>query len=136
MKIDFLLSEIDTVARQILNENPQKIIIFRGAMGAGKTTLIKSICKALEVKNTISSPTFSLINEYQTIENDVIYHFDFYRLKTETEALDFGVDDYLYSNKRCFLEWAENIPNLLPKEHSVITIEALENEIRSLKLSV
>lgn len=136
MKIDFLLSEIDSVARQILEENPQKIIVFNGSMGAGKTTLIKSICNALEVKSTISSPTFSLVNEYLTIKNEVIYHFDFYRIKTETEALDFGIDDYLYSSNRCFLEWAENIPNLLPKEHSIITIDTLENQKRSLKLTL
>jgi tRNA threonylcarbamoyladenosine biosynthesis protein TsaE len=87
-------------------------------MGAGKTTFIKQLAKELGVMEATSSPTFSLVNEYQTNDNQIVYHFDFYRLKNETEALDMG-DEYLYSGNWCFIEWAENIPNLIPDSHSI-----------------
>ena len=104
-------------------------------MGAGKTTFIKQFCKTLGVTEATSSPTFSLVNEYQTTDNQTVYHFDFYRLKDEHEALDMGADDYFYSGNWCFIEWAENVPNLIPDEHSVITIEVLEDGKRLLHLS-
>lgn len=132
MKIDFSLNEIDSVAQQILEQNPEKVILFEAEMGTGKTTLIKALCKALKVEDTISSPTFSLVNEYETKTGEIIYHFDFYRLKSEEEALDFGVEDYLYSGNFCFLEWSEKIPNLIPDKHSVIKIKVLENGNREL----
>lgn len=132
MKIDFSLNEIDSVAQQILEQNPEKVILFEAEMGTGKTTLIKALCKALGVEGTISSPTFSLVNEYETNTGEVVYHFDFYRLKTEEEALDFGVEDYLYSGDFCFLEWSEKIPNLIPEKHTLIEIRILENGNRLL----
>lgn len=132
MKIEFSLNEIDSVANQILEQNPEKVILFEAEMGTGKTTLIKALCKALKVEDTISSPTFSLVNEYETKTGEIIYHFDFYRLKSEEEALDFGVEDYLYSENFCFLEWSEKIPNLIPDKHSVIKIKVLENGNREL----
>lgn len=132
MKIDFSLNEIDSVANRILEQNPEKVILFDAEMGTGKTTLIKALCKALKVEDTISSPTFSLVNEYETINGEPVYHFDFYRLKSEKEALDFGVEDYLYSGNFCFVEWSEKIPNLIPDKHSVIRIRVLENENREL----
>lgn len=135
MKIDFSLNEIDSVAQQILEQNPEKVILFEAEMGTGKTTLIKALCKALKVEDTISSPTFSLVNEYETKTGEIIYHFDFYRLKSEEEALDFGVEDYLYSGNFCFLEWSEKIPNLIPDKHSVIKIKVLENGNRELILT-
>ena len=134
MNIIFSLDEIDTVAQQILAENPNKIILFHGEMGAGKTTLIKALTKELGVKGATSSPTFSLVNEYQTITNQIVYHFDFYRLNKETEALDMGADDYFYSGNWCFIEWAEKIPNLIPEAHSVIKISLLPDGKRSLSL--
>jgi tRNA threonylcarbamoyladenosine biosynthesis protein TsaE len=134
MKITFSLEEINQVAKQILIQNPNKVILFHGEMGVGKTTLIKALAKQLGVNDATSSPTFSLVNEYQTIENQLVYHFDFYRLNTEIEALDMGVDDYLYSGNWCFIEWAEKIPNLIPESHSVITIELLPDGKRALKL--
>jgi tRNA threonylcarbamoyladenosine biosynthesis protein TsaE len=103
-------------------------------MGVGKTTLIKQLCKSLGVKDATSSPTFSLVNEYQTSNNQTVYHFDFYRLNKETEALDMGVDDYLYSENWCFIEWSEKIANLIPEEHSTVTIELLADGKRKLEL--
>jgi tRNA threonylcarbamoyladenosine biosynthesis protein TsaE len=135
MNIIFSLDQLEEVAQQILDQNPNKVILFHGEMGVGKTTLIKQLCKTLGVTGATSSPTFSLVNEYQTINNQIVYHFDFYRLNKEEEALDMGVDDYLYSGNWCFIEWAEKIPNLLPENHSVITIELLPDGKRSLNLS-
>lgn len=134
MEIIFSLEEIENVASQIILANPKKVLLFYGNMGVGKTTLIKSIAKQLGVTDATSSPTFSLVNEYQLAQNQYIYHFDFYRLKKETEALDLGVEDYLYSNNWCFIEWADNIPNLIPNEHSTINIELLPNGLRKLVL--
>lgn len=135
MEIIFSLDEIDKVAQKILSEYPKKVILFNGAMGVGKTTLIKALAKNLGVHDATSSPTFSLVNEYQIANNQYIYHFDVYRLKNETEALDMGIDEYLYSGNWCFIEWAENIPNLIPDEHSVIKIELLPDGKRHLNLT-
>ena len=135
MNIIFSLDEINEVAQQIIAQNPNKVILFHGEMGVGKTTLIKQLCKTLGVTGATSSPTFSLVNEYETDDNQLVYHFDFYRLNKEEEALDMGVDDYLYSGNWCFIEWAEKIPNLIPETHSVITISLLPDGKRSLTLS-
>jgi tRNA threonylcarbamoyladenosine biosynthesis protein TsaE len=134
MNIVFSLDQIQEVAEQILASNPKKIILFNGEMGVGKTTLIKQLCKSLGVQDATSSPTFSLVNEYYAANNQIVYHFDFYRLNKETEALDMGVDDYLYSGNWCFIEWSEKIENLLPEETSTISIELLADGKRELKL--
>lgn len=135
MEFIFSLEDIASVADIIVTQNPHKVILFHGEMGAGKTTFIKQFCKTLGVTEATSSPTFSLVNEYQTTDNQTVYHFDFYRLKDEHEALDMGADDYFYSGNWCFIEWAENVPNLIPDEHSVITIKVLEDGKRLLHLS-
>lgn len=134
MNIVFSLDQIKEVAEQIIASNPKKTILFNGEMGVGKTTLIKQLCKTLGVEDATSSPTFSLVNEYQTANNQTVYHFDFYRLNKETEALDMGVDDYLYSGNWCFIEWSEKIANLLPEEYSTINIALLEDGKRELEL--
>ncbi|WP_338407232.1 tRNA (adenosine(37)-N6)-threonylcarbamoyltransferase complex ATPase subunit type 1 TsaE [uncultured Flavobacterium sp.] len=134
MEITFSLDEINTVAKKILEQNPNKVILFHGEMGVGKTTLIKALAKQLGVKETTSSPTYSLVNEYQTTNNQIVYHFDYYRIKNELEALDMGADEYLYSDNWCFIEWAEKIKNLIPELHSEISIAILPDGKRSLKL--
>jgi tRNA threonylcarbamoyladenosine biosynthesis protein TsaE len=135
MEIVFTLDELELIAQKVIDQHPSKVILFHGEMGVGKTTLIKQLCKTLGVTSTTSSPTFSLVNEYETIDNQIVYHFDFYRLKNEMEALDMGADDYFYSGNWCFIEWAEKIPSLIPDEHAVITIELVENGKRHLTLT-
>ena len=135
MNIIFTLDQLEEVAQKIISENPKKVIVFHGEMGVGKTTLIKQLCKTLGVNGATSSPTFSLVNEYEANENQLVYHFDFYRLNKEEEALDMGIDDYLYSGNWCFIEWAEKIPNLIPEIHTVITISLLADGKRSLTLN-
>jgi tRNA threonylcarbamoyladenosine biosynthesis protein TsaE len=135
MTITFSIDQLEEVALQILNHNPNKVILFNGDMGVGKTTLIKQLCKTLGVEEATSSPTFSLVNEYQTTKNQTIYHFDFYRLNKESEALDMGIEDYLYSGNWCFIEWSEKIENLIPEQHSIITIELLSEGNRFLELT-
>ena len=135
MEIVFSIDEINTVANQIIASNPEKIILFNGEMGVGKTTLIKEICRSLGVVNATSSPTFSLVNEYVIAEKQKIFHFDMYRLKSENEALDMGIDDYLYSENWCFIEWSEKIINLIPANHSVIELSLQVNGNRKLVLS-
>lgn len=133
MEFIYNLNEIDAIAQQVIDQNPQKVILFNGLMGVGKTTFIKALSKQLGVENPTSSPTFSLVNEYQA-KVGLVYHFDVYRLKNELEALDFGMEDYLYSGNWCFIEWAEKIPNLIPEKHNIISIEVLENGTRKLIL--
>jgi tRNA threonylcarbamoyladenosine biosynthesis protein TsaE len=134
MELIFSLEEIDTIANQILAANPNKVLLFNGEMGVGKTTLIKSLAKNLGVNDVTSSPTFSLVNEYQIIDNQYIYHFDVYRLKNEMEAMDMGIEDYLYSGNWCFIEWPDKIPNCIPDQHSTITIVLLPDGKRKLTL--
>jgi tRNA threonylcarbamoyladenosine biosynthesis protein TsaE len=132
MNIEFSLTEINEAAAQVLAQNPKKVILFNGEMGAGKTTFIKTFSKLLGVNDTMSSPTFSLVNEYQNTQNQKVFHFDVYRIKSEDEALDMGIEEYLYSGNWCFIEWSEKIPNLIPNEHSLITIKMLANGNRLL----
>ncbi|MCB2209053.1 MAG: tRNA (adenosine(37)-N6)-threonylcarbamoyltransferase complex ATPase subunit type 1 TsaE [Bacteroidetes bacterium] len=127
------LSELDAVAKEILEFiKEQNIVAIEGKMGAGKTTLIKSICKELGVHETVSSPTFSLVNEYTDAEGGSVFHFDFYRIKKLEEVYDIGYEEYFYSGHFCFIEWPEMITELLPENHTRIKIEVDENEERIL----
>ncbi len=114
--ISYSLDQIEEIAQLlILNAGDQKVWIFRGEMGAGKTTLIKSLAKALQVADSVSSPSFGIVNEYQTKAKGLIYHFDFYRLDDPLEALDIGIEEYFYSGNYCWIEWAEKIAPFLPE---------------------
>lgn len=127
----FALEELPQIAKELLSAiGSHKIITFYGEMGAGKTTLIKQLCKTLKVTDTIQSPTFSIVNEYLTEDNQQIYHFDFYRIKEEEEALDFGVEEYFYSGNYCFIEWPEKIPNLIPEKAVKVSIILTEDNKR------
>ena len=111
------VSELPLAAKQLLQScSGKKIFAFYGAMGAGKTTFIKAICEELGVKDPMSSPTFSLVNEYTSANGEQIYHFDFYRIKNSSEAYDIGYEDYFYSGQYCFIEWPEKIEELLPTD--------------------
>lgn len=124
------LSQLPAVAKQLLQSfDGEKIIAFQGAMGAGKTTLIKAICEELGVKDTISSPTYSIVNEYKTVKGEKIYHFDFYRIKSVDEAYDMGYEEYFYSKAYCFIEWPEKIAELMPLTYEKVTI-TLQGEER------
>ena len=135
MEILFSIDEIHEVAQKIIAEKPNKVILFNGVMGVGKTTLIKALSKQLGVLDATSSPTFSIVNEYETTDNQVIYHFDMYRLKSEIEAMDMGIDEYLYSGNWCFIEWPEKIPNLLPDDYSTIHLFQSADGKRHLRLT-
>lgn len=102
-------------------------------MGAGKTTLIKALCGALGSNDNITSPTFAIVNEYVGADRK-IYHFDFYRLKSQSEALDLGSDEYFYSGDYCFIEWPEKIPDILPDKFVTINIQVLPDNSRQITL--
>lgn len=121
-EITYNLSELESVSKQILDFCAHKIVLIKGEMGAGKTTLIKSLVKTLGSNDNVSSPTFSLVNEYQT-DTDKIFHFDFYRINHIEEALDMGFEEYLDQNAWVFIEWPGIVLPLIPKSHTEINIE-------------
>lgn len=133
MTITYTLEELPSVAKQLIENAPYKIVAFDADMGVGKTTLIKELCKQLGVTEVISSPTYSIVNEYSTKDN-FIYHFDFYRIKTEEEAYDIGFEEYLDRDTWVFIEWSEKVSNLLPDHISRIHIEILEDHKRALSI--
>ncbi|MFD2873325.1 tRNA (adenosine(37)-N6)-threonylcarbamoyltransferase complex ATPase subunit type 1 TsaE [Mucilaginibacter ximonensis] len=117
------LQELPQAAAQLIAfAGNEKVFIFQGDMGAGKTTFIKAICEALGVQEAVTSPTFAIVNEYKIVGNK-IFHFDFYRLKTPTEALDMGAEEYFYSGNYCFIEWPEKIPDMLPSHYISVNIK-------------
>ena len=135
MEKTYSLSEIDEVAKELLTQINSNIVLLNGEMGAGKTTLIKALCKALKCPDVVSSPTFSLINEYRTVDNKPLYHFDCYRIENEEEAYDFGAEEYLYSGHLCLIEWSENIHSLLPTDCCSLTIEKIDSTTRKIILT-
>ncbi|WP_339658574.1 tRNA (adenosine(37)-N6)-threonylcarbamoyltransferase complex ATPase subunit type 1 TsaE [uncultured Polaribacter sp.] len=134
MNKNYSLENLSEVASEVIASVENKTLLFYGQMGVGKTTLIKEICKQLGVLDTISSPTFSLVNEYQTSKKEKVFHFDFYRITDEEEALDMGIEDYLYNNDWCLIEWPENIENLLPLDAVEIHLSLLNDEERNIQL--
>jgi tRNA threonylcarbamoyladenosine biosynthesis protein TsaE len=134
MNNNYSLENLSEVASELISTAENKTLLFYGQMGVGKTTLIKEICKQLGVLDNISSPTFSLVNEYQTDNNEKVFHFDFYRITDEEEALDMGIEEYLDNNNWCLIEWPENIENLLPLEAVQIYLSILNDEQRNIQI--
>lgn len=134
-ELNYTLDQLKGVATQILAANKNSILLFYGPMGSGKTTLIKELCKQLGVEDVTSSPTFSLVNEYQGKNDQLIYHFDFYRIDDESEAFDMGVEEYFDSGALCLVEWPEKVENLLPLESTVIRLDIQSDKSRTLQIS-
>lgn len=130
------LESIPSVAKQILEyASLHKKFVFYAEMGVGKTTLIKELSLQLGVTDVVSSPTFSIVNEYLTKEDGSIYHFDFYRLEKEQEAFDMGYEEYFFNNDYCFIEWPEKIPNLIEDDMVVINMK-LEGKKRIIEVII
>lgn len=128
--------DLPDAAQAILdNLRGRSLVAFRGPMGAGKTTLIRAICQQLGVADTVTSPTFALINEYKDAESRPVYHFDFYRINKLEEAFDFGYEEYFYSGNLCLVEWPEKIEPLLPEEGVMtVGIEILDKDSRRITM--
>lgn len=127
------IKDLFRIAKQLINEfSGERIFAFYGKMGAGKTTFIQSVCKALGSEDTVTSPTFALINEYKTGDRQSVFHFDFYRIKNMEEAFDLGYEDYLYSGNYCLIEWPELIEPLLPDNIIKVNIEVAEDGSRNI----
>jgi tRNA threonylcarbamoyladenosine biosynthesis protein TsaE len=130
-------SDLELLAREIVGKlGTIKVCLFRGEMGSGKTTLIKVCCKVLGVNEPMSSPTFSIVNEYHTIDKKKVYHFDFYRIKDEVEAVDIGTEEYFYSGDPCFIEWPEKIPSLIPLQYAEVNIQVETDTKRIIAFAV
>lgn len=126
------INDIDRAAAEFIGQiGDHRLIAFFAPMGAGKTTFTTAICKRLGVKDQICSPTFTIVNEYRTKDGEPLFHFDFYRINKLSEAMDIGLDDYLYSGYTCIMEWPENIEELLPEETLLIHIQVNEDLSRT-----
>jgi tRNA threonylcarbamoyladenosine biosynthesis protein TsaE len=119
------LEELAVAAQELVNFiESETVILLNGSMGAGKTTFVKEMGRVLNIEDNVTSPTFSIVNEYRATTGQTIYHFDFYRIKNQSEAYDMGFEDYLYSGNYCFIEWPEKVSGLLPE--NCITVEITE----------
>ncbi len=134
MVFKYHLDEIKSAADYLDKNIQSSVICFNGPMGAGKTTLISALCSKWNVKDQVSSPTFSIVNEYKTYAKDLLFHFDFYRLNSVEEALDIGVEEYLDSGNICLIEWGERIKSLLPDNIYTIEIALNKDNFRTLKI--
>lgn len=130
------LSDLEDLAVQIIDfAGNRKVWLLEGEMGVGKTTLAKAIFKRMGVAGTVQSPTFSLVNEYEGKAGQILYHFDFYRIRHETEAMDMGVEEYFDSGNYCLVEWPSKIPSLIPDNHLTISLTLTDHHQRTLHLS-
>ena len=128
----FKATDLKIIGKYLIEDLSTKIVRIDGPMGAGKTTLISSICKSLGVEEPVSSPTFSLVNTYKS-RDGIIYHFDFYRIQNAHEALDIGLEEYLESGNLCFMEWAEKITPHLPLNYDHYKLEVIDEKYRKIK---
>lgn len=136
MKITFSLQEIDKTAAALLKAAQSKMLCFYGDMGAGKTTLIKALVKQLGAVDTANSPTFGLVHEYHNHQGTAVaYHFDFYRLKNESEGLDLGLEEYWNSNAWILIEWPQHIASFLPREAVSVHLNFIDENTRSIEFS-
>ena len=126
MELNFEINnenELDFISKEIIEKFKSKVFLFYGEMGVGKTAFIKSICKHLNVIDVVSSPTFSIVNQYINDQNEFMYHFDFYRTNNKNEIFDIGYEEYLFSDSFCFIEWPERLNNLLPNKYLEIKMK-------------
>ena len=134
MEILFNQTQIEQAAQQFCQAIGQRrVFAFYGSMGAGKTTFIRALCRELGVQDTVTSPTFALVNEYQTAQGEPVYHFDFYRIRRLSEALDMGCDEYFQSGHLCLIEWPELVEPLLPEDAVPVHIEEQPDGSRRLR---
>ena len=130
MSLKFIIrkeEELSAVAKMILEKYDSKIFLFYGEMGVGKTSFIKKFCEELRVSDIVSSPTFSIVNQYSNVNDEIIYHFDFYRTEKKEEVFDIGYEEYLFSSSYCFIEWPEKIEDLLPTNYLKINMKLDDN---------
>ena len=130
MSLKFIIrkeEELCAVAKMILEKFNSKIYLFYGEMGVGKTSFIKKFCKELGVTDVVSSPTFSIVNQYSNVNDEIIYHFDFYRTEKQDEVFDIGYEEYLFSSSYCFIEWPEKLEDLLPTNYLKINMKLDDN---------
>ena len=133
IELKYSIDELDLiVSDMIIPKIKSNIVCLEGRMGTGKTTFIKSVCSNLNVIGKISSPTFSLINEYKTKNGDLIYHFDFYRVENKEEALNLGIEEYFYSPNLCLIEWASKIGAIIPENHHKLNLDYIDDKHRNL----
>jgi len=131
------LNEIDHAAQTVLDFGRDvPVWLLEGEMGVGKTTFIQALCRGLGVTGPVQSPTFALVNEYATVPGGTVYHFDFYRIKSEVEALDLGVEEYFDSGNFCFVEWPSKIPNLWPPQYLSIHLEVQPDGSRVVRAEI
>ncbi|WP_246296566.1 tRNA (adenosine(37)-N6)-threonylcarbamoyltransferase complex ATPase subunit type 1 TsaE [Winogradskyella vidalii] len=135
IEFTYHLKDIDNIAVSVLEHLDSKTLLFNGSMGAGKTTFINALLKAMQSKDVATSPTFSIVNEYR-LPDEKVYHFDFYRIESIDEAYNFGIEDYLNSNHWLFMEWSERIEELIPEDSQTVTISNIEENTRLLQLTI
>jgi tRNA threonylcarbamoyladenosine biosynthesis protein TsaE len=137
MEVNFTLDKIDETAKAVLNDMADhKVFAFHGEMGAGKTTFIHALCEVMGVQDVVTSPTFSIINQYKTNGGQTVYHMDLYRIKDENEAINAGIEDCLYSGDICLVEWPEKAEGIFPDNTLHITISSIDDYTRKLKFNL
>jgi len=135
MEVNFTLEQIQVAALKLISASAgRKVFALRGEMGAGKTTFIHALCSVMEVKDAVTSPTFSIINEYKTAKGETIYHMDLYRIKDENEAINAGIEDCLFSGNLCLIEWPEKAPGIFPEDTLYMSITSVDDNTRKLQI--